>query len=102
MDKLLDGGLVGAIVARRPEWVFLVQLAIVEDAFMHSAGGNENKTSHARSTGGLDQAERADDVSVHKPDQIPLAAAVATTGMVQRRMNDGITPFDEGCFVPVV
>ena len=38
MDKLLDGGLVGAIVACRPEWVFLVQRAIVEDAI--TTGGS--------------------------------------------------------------
>src|SRR5512135_1898860 len=62
VHERFERGLVGAVVAGRPERVRLVERAVAEDLLVHGAGRDENEPADACLPRRLDQVERPHDI----------------------------------------
>jgi hypothetical protein len=72
-----------------------VECAIVENPFVDSARRDKNEPLRSGAPGSLDERECPQDIRAAEALQISLAAAKATPGAVERRMNDRLASFDK-------
>jgi hypothetical protein len=95
VDKLLNGRLVGAVVASGPGGMGLVQGPVFENLLVDGAGGDEHESPHIGVPGCLDQLQGAEDVLLHELQHVTLTTPETVAGIVQGGMDHRIAAFDE-------
>ncbi len=96
MNELLQGGLVGTVMAHRPNRVRFVQGPVVENLLVHRAGRDEHEPSDPSLPCGLNEPDRAHDVLLHELDGVALAAAEPAARMVKRGVDRRVATRDQG------
>ena len=96
VNELLQGCLVGTVMALRPNRVRFVQGPVVENLLVYRAGREEHEPSDPSLPRGFDEPDRAHDVLLHELDEIAFTTAEPAARMVQRGVDRSLAVCDQG------
>jgi hypothetical protein len=87
VNELLDGRLVGSVVARRPERVSFIKRSVIENLLMYGTGRNENEAFRTGSPSCLDQHQSADHILLDELDHVTFGTAKPRSRSVESCVN---------------